>query len=180
MIERKESNKLIIRFADEFKIDIRNAPETIAGYLMNEIGEHIVADDAGEKCNMLIEFNDSIDFEGKVKYIRHTLTTGFNDKHFYLLDKEHNKLEVRSFRDKEVINVEKGFSPAGFFEILEYFYMQKIMDNNMMFLHSSGMTVNGKTILFPAYADTGKTLVLIQMMKKYNANFIGDDWTIMD
>jgi len=171
---------LIIRLADKFKIELQNAPDAITGYLVNEIGEHIVADDTGEQCDMLIEFNDSINFKGEVNYIKSSFTGGFNDNHFYLLDIERNKLEVKSFSDKEVINVEKGFSPAGFFKILEYFYMQKILDNNMMFLHSSGMTVNGKTILFPAYAGTGKTLILIQMMKKYNANFIGDDWTVMD
>jgi len=168
---------MIIKFADDFKIKLNSIPDKITEYLKEEIDEHIFSDDADGEYDIRVEFKNSIEFDNETKYI--TLGSGFSEKSFYLLDGMHNKIRIGSFREKKIV-VEKNFNPKCFFEILEYLYVNKILGKNMMFLHSSGAVLEDKTIVFPACAGTGKTKMLIQLMKKYNATFLGDDWTIID
>ena len=167
-----------ISFADSFVIELKNVPENIKVFLENEIREHIDYDD-GLPYNMLIDFTNQINYNGEIKLINSTSPfIGFNENSFYLIYND-KRVEIPNYQKKGKIIVEKGFDPKIFFDLLEFLYMRKILENGMTFLHSSGITVNNKTVLFPGYAGTGKTLLMIQMLKHYNAEFIGDDWTII-
>lgn len=169
---------MIINLADDFKIKLNNISEEIKRYLKGEIDEHIFPDDTSKEHDITVEFKDSIECDGEIKYV--TLGAGFSGKSFYLFDDMHNKIRMGSFRNKDTVLVEKNFNSKCFFEILEYLYMNKILEKNMMFLHSSGVILEKKTVVFPACAGTGKTKMLIQLMKEYKANLLGDDWTIID
>lgn len=168
-----------IIFADNFIIELKKVPENIKEILKNEIREHITYDNDCLQYNILIEFTNKINYNGEIKFVNSIdPNSGFNKNNFYLIH-SNKSMEIPNYPKREKIVVENGFDPKVFFDFFEFLYMQKILEKDMTFLHSSGITVNNKTVLFPAYAGTGKTLVMIQMLKQYNANFIGDDWTII-
>ncbi len=55
-----------------------------------------------------------------------------------------------------------------------------LVAQNMSFIHSAGVAVNGKGIIFPAVGGVGKTTLMSHMRRQDNIAFFGDDFIILN
>jgi hypothetical protein len=54
------------------------------------------------------------------------------------------------------------------------------LSRDCSFVHSAGITYNGKAYIFPAFGGVGKTLLISELMKHEGVKLLGDDLTIID
>lgn len=166
-----------IVFANNLRIILHDVPAEIEKFINKEMAKHIIIDEEFNDGEILFEiiFKKEIKLNKTSKYI--SLLALFNDEDTYILD---NKGYKFSYNPKnKIFVVEKDFNVSYFFEVLEYIFMNKILEKDLMFLHSSAMTFNNKTMVFPACNNTGKTKVLLEFLD-WGAEFLGDDWVIID
>ncbi len=166
-----------IVFANNLRVILHDTPNKIEKLINKEMSKHVVVDKNFTEGEILFEikFKEKIKVNKTSKYI--SLLALFNDEDTYILDNMGNKFSYNPIY-KEFL-VEKRFNESYFFEILEYIFMNKILEKDLMFLHSSSFTYKNKTYVFPACNNTGKTKVLLEFLE-WGAEFLGDDWVIID
>lgn len=104
-----------------------------------------------------------------------------NSRVFFLLDRKGKKLALH-ITDRNSITsvaVESGFDDGYFINILDFIIYLHLIRTGLSFLHCAGVSYGSKNILFPAWAGTDKTEVLIEFINK-GAKFIADDWVIVN
>ncbi|MBT5490763.1 hypothetical protein HOK00_00180 [bacterium] len=163
-----------IQFANSLRVKLEDVPPEIEKLLQNEIPLHIINSEMKES-DFRIKFKKKINTNTKYLYI--SLLALFDNNNLYLLDHKGNKFLYSPYIKD--FYVEENFNSEYFFEIFEYIFMNKILENDLMFLHSSALKYNDKTIVFPACNNTGKTKVLLEFLDD-GATFLGDDWCIID
>jgi hypothetical protein len=76
------------------------------------------------------------------------------------------------------IHVENGFSRFRFREIFKNILLLGLLKNSIIPVHASSAELNGKVILLAARPNSGKTRVLLNMIRN-GAVYIGDEWSLL-
>lgn len=103
----------------------------------------------------------------------------FVDNKFYVFDSRKRKIEVpfnHIDSDEVIMEVEDGSDPlAIYYYVMEAIIRYKlVMNKNTLMLHSAGVKYKNLVIAFPAWGGTGKTNLLLALLKK-GAEFYSDD-----
>jgi hypothetical protein len=59
--------------------------------------------------------------------------------------------------------------------LLEYEMRKQYAELGRGLVHASGVTVDGSTLIFPAWRHTGKTNLMLNLLQEYGGNYISDD-----
>lgn len=70
------------------------------------------------------------------------------------------------------------FNPSFFVIAIEYALAQFFQLYDKVFVHSSGFSIKGKSVLVPAWRHTGKTNLLLAALRS-GASYIADDWSLL-
>lgn len=164
-------------FAETFKINIKNIPEGFLKYLYKEIKDHL-NDGLVKDAKITVEFLDVINDNGNV--FLSLLSSKNKGEEIFFYDKYNKKMNIKNYSKKNKIYVEKEFNKEYLFDILEHIFMQKIVEDGKCFLHCSAFEINNYVYVFPACNNTGKTKLMVELIRNNNAKYIGDDWAIVD
>ena len=139
-------------------------------------------------------FQDSIDgkniitidiffekIKSKTKYIleKDAISDGQN---FFYQDVKGNKVTINWSQLK--VNyfkfiIDPNFDLYAFFTfILEPIFIILGAQNNILFLHASGVVKKNQALIFPAWRNTGKTNTILLECKR-GSHFLGDDYVIL-
>ncbi|MDS0294275.1 hypothetical protein [Halogeometricum luteum] len=72
------------------------------------------------------------------------------------------------------IQVTPGFEPFYAIYPMEFEIRKRMVEEGRALVHASGVQLNGKTTLFPAWRGAGKTNTLLSLLRE-GANFLSDD-----
>jgi len=103
------------------------------------------------------------------------------DSQFYILDSKGFKLryDPHGLLGQSEIVVERGFNTMLLNRVLESYIFISLTLLGVTPVHSCSVKMNGEGVLFPAWAGTGKTR-LIMNLTDTGATYLSDEWTIVD
>ncbi|MFW6117308.1 MAG: hypothetical protein ACOC6G_01825, partial [Thermoproteota archaeon] len=101
----------------------------------------------------------------------------FIHKCHFILDAH---LQIEDTKDKRIIEFNRMYelvrNPLNYF--LAFLQMQ-LLDKDFAFIHGASVTKKDKTLLFPAFSDTGKTTTALLFLKD-GWRILGDDMVLTD
>ena len=170
---------ITLKLHDFASIRLSDVPASIAERIEQYFRKHLVRNTEDDTYHSHIVFSSRPKFDQRtVHYVsRHA---AFNEEEFFIRDR-HDK--VFSFRttdgvDLSRIDVDDQFAPDLFVTLLELVLHTISMLQQRVFLHSSAVGVNGKALVMCAWANTGKSEVLCELLRRGHT-FMGDDWCIL-
>jgi len=105
----------------------------------------------------------------------------FDKENFFIKDSKGNLLTIQAnslMRRPIVIWVSKDFNLRLFLTILHGIIEIGLLFHEETFVHGLSFIKNGNTYFCPALVNTGKTSLMIELLKK-GASFLGDEWVIL-
>ncbi len=169
-----------LKIHDFVNIDLINPPNELAHFMEEELGYFQIDSGSSKQHNSdtVVRFVDELPIIGKREYI--SLYAGYDDVSLFVMDAYQHKATV-PFDNLEgncKITCEKEFNPSDLLLLLENLLRYKFVLKKAVFMHASAISYHGQGIIFPAWANTGKTNLLLQFLKD-GAHYISDDFAIM-
>jgi hypothetical protein len=171
---------MYISIHDIAKVEIKNAPEAVENYFNWFLSPFIVSQTG--KADLVIEMVDYIDIPNSASYI----STGaiYDDSDIYYFDRYGHKFST-IFSDLDYgkacrVIAEKDVTPDSIYNnIIFPFIRYRVSSLGVALVHASAVELDGMGILFPAWARTGKTNILMHFLGN-GGNYLGDDFVLIN
>jgi len=169
-----------LKIHDFVNIDLIDPPNKLAHFMGEELGYFQIDSGSSKQDNsdIVVRFVDELPIMGKREYI--SLYAGYDDVSLFVMDGLQHKATIPfdSLEGNCKIICEKGFDPLNILLLLENLLRYKFVLKEAVLIHASAVSYHGQGIIFPAWANTGKTNLLLQFLKD-GANYISDDFAII-
>ncbi|MBW2989885.1 hypothetical protein KY358_06230, partial [Candidatus Woesearchaeota archaeon] len=160
-----------LSFNGLINVELICPPKEVRELVIGELKEHIVG--AISRRDVVFRFVGKLRLRDPV--VNLTFMAGYSE-HFFIKDYNYNKMTL-PFDDMSEIIVESKFDRSLFFSMMEQIIAYKLLGKNAVFVHSSGIVHKGEGNIFIGWKGTGKTRILIELLKK--GSYLGDDWVIL-
>lgn len=170
---------ITIKLHDFACIKLSNVPTGVASEIRQNFRQHVVRDSEDDTCHSHIVFSPQVKRgSGTTNYVsRHA---AFDRDRFFILDNQGGMFSFRVVNgiDLTRIDVDDHFSPDLLVHLLGLVFQSISMVQQRVFLHSSAVDVDGKALVMCGWANTGKSELLCELLRRGHT-FMGDDWCIL-
>lgn len=156
-----------------------NRNYAVANHLTNKFSSFRVIEPEQWIPDLTLSFEKvEIETAGKPSFFAYVPNTAMHKGWFYWNEKEicfRKNKETFSFEQfgSEIVRMHLT-TPEIAEQLLEYLLAEKLADRGLAFVHSSGVSKDGKAILFGGWGHSGKTSLALNMVNS-SYNFLGDD-----
>ena len=160
--------------ANDLRIGFQDPPKGFRKFLKAHIPDLLVEMD--EPTDVTIRFVNHIPFRDQLRVAPFAT---FDGTRFCFRDK-YGKRAIIPFHKLSTgepieIVAEKGIIASNFYEIIiRLIIRHKLLQKQIVFIHASGIVLNGSGVIFPAWGGTGKTNTVINFLQD-GAQYLGDD-----
>ena len=169
---------MFLNIHDLVRIELVGEPKEIQQFFRDEMG-FFETNSLDKDLDIRITFTKQIELGDDVKFIGTTMA--YQGEVLYLIEggkKIRIPLKALEERKYEVI-CETGFPFSRLQGLLVIFFIEQVLLNKgATFVHSSGVCFNDKSLLFAAWANTGKTSMAMEFLDK-GADYISEDLPIV-
>ncbi|MFC1662945.1 hypothetical protein ACFL04_02125 [Patescibacteria group bacterium] len=169
---------MIINIYNKIRVELRNPPTKVSDWFTAEL-PLMIEHNPENKADINIEFTRLI-IPPTATLISSAIAV--KDKHTYIKDSASSFIKM-SFndldKDKITLQVDHSIDPLFFIQVLEPLMQFYITFKKALFIHASAVKLNQHGVVFSAWAHTGKSNLVLGMLKR-GAGYLADDWTIID
>lgn len=163
---------------DIIRLEVCDPPQSVGKLLQRELHLYREALGSGETDpDILVTFTDHLVHEPK----RQVGKCGFTKEHVILGQGDGRRLALRMSdlleRPLEIV-AERGVDKWRLFSFTENLFKHVASRKGYAFIHSSGLVVEGKAVLFSGWRKSGKSAVAYALLDEKSA-LLGDDFTIL-
>jgi len=167
---------MLLNIHNQITVKLESPPDRIQDWYQQELPLFLEPTD--KQPNIIVRFSK---LEIPTRALLMSSALAVHEGQSYILDNR-GKVVRFSFADLDSGRVEITADPdisTTFLtvQIIEPIVKSLILDQGSVFIHSSSAVIHEQGVLFSAWAHTGKTNVILGLLKR-GACYLSDDWTI--
>ena len=169
---------MFINYLDLFSVEISGEVGATVDFIKEEFGDYVGSSPTNELTINIIFVKDRMDPSDYV--VREPVS--YDEMGVYIFDQSGRKarIDFQSLGSKiSFLRCDPDFHPPFFAILFEYFAYLQTLQREMILCHASGVVYEGRTIIFPAWRNIGKTNTLLSFMFD-GASYLADDWCLLD
>lgn len=167
---------MIILMGGRVPVGIYLKWERFLNYAREEYRGHFFIENRSIPCSIEVYPNTQLK-----PHISLSALVGYNEEGALWFDRGGNKVQIsfNGFKNGPTqLYVDPEFDLSFFGIILEYLISFKSLQYGLNLCHAASFTYKDKVILLPAWRQTGKTNLLLSILKA-NGQYIADDWSYL-
>lgn len=160
------------------RIQLLSVPERVASHLATEFPTYFNREGAaGHDHRLVVRFLPDLTLPPNARVAK---TAAYDETSFFLLDSLGPvvRIDAPYSADACEFQVAERIDGELLEEFLEMLVRSEALRQGMVFIHSSAVAVRGQGVVLSAWRRTGKTEVMLEMVRRGHA-YVSDDWSIL-